>query len=112
MLSEAEIEERIARWLARGAISPRLANLYRRFGGHCFYCDIETSCDTSIDACPSRDHFVPRSKGGGHGVNLVLACHRCNNEKGDLTGSAFLTVLHGRRMAKTRLLAMAGRSGG
>ena len=31
------------------------------------------------------DHVVPRSRGGGHGwTNLVTACKRCNQRKGNL----------------------------
>jgi 5-methylcytosine-specific restriction endonuclease McrA len=32
------------------------------------------------------DHIVPRSRGGGHSwTNLVTACKRCNQRKGNLT---------------------------
>jgi len=29
------------------------------------------------------EHVVPRSKGGAHGGNILLACASCNNKKGD-----------------------------
>jgi hypothetical protein len=31
----------------------------------------------------TRDHVIPRSRGGGDGSNLVAACWSCNNAKGD-----------------------------
>ena len=33
----------------------------------------------------TRDHKTPKSRGGGSGDNIVLACQPCNTDKGDLT---------------------------
>lgn len=41
----------------------------------CFYCEHEIGT--------TKDHFIPKSKGGGLGMNVVLACHSCNNRKGN-----------------------------
>lgn len=50
-----------------------------RYQHRCFYCLGE-----SKDQILEIDHFIPRSKGGSDRVaNLVLACHSCNQAKGN-----------------------------
>jgi hypothetical protein len=49
-------------------------------GQPCYYCG---------GVAESVDHKIPRSKGGQRGANLVPACHRCNQMKGDLTVEQF-----------------------
>ena len=45
----------------------------------CFYCKRELTY-----GLVTLDHVHPRSKGGANSVdNLVIACARCNNRKGD-----------------------------
>lgn len=45
----------------------------------CFYCGIVLHIDNS-----TIDHKIPRSKSGTNNIkNLVLACEKCNSEKGD-----------------------------
>ena len=40
------------------------------------------------------DHIVPISRGGGNWkANLTMACAKCNQEKGDMTGDEYRTVL-------------------
>lgn len=41
----------------------------------CFYCEQKLGI--------TKDHFIPQSKGGGQGINIVMACHQCNCKKGD-----------------------------
>jgi 5-methylcytosine-specific restriction endonuclease McrA len=42
------------------------------------------------DRAPSRDHRVPRSRGGLNEVaNIDVVCQRCNHEKGDLMPDEF-----------------------
>lgn len=55
------------------------SNLYRRDGGACVYCGATTNLTV--------DHVVPVSKGGRRRSwdNVVTACVRCNNKKGDKT---------------------------
>lgn len=44
-------------------------------GSRCHYCG---------QAATTRDHIVPKSKGGGDGHwNLVPACKKCNQAKAD-----------------------------
>ena len=45
---------------------------------HCAYCNATLTRRTI-----TRDHVIPRSKGGGAGENLVPACGPCNRAKAD-----------------------------
>jgi hypothetical protein len=59
------------------------AYLLEKWERHCAYCHI-----TNVSF--ELDHPVPRRRGGSHRVsNLVLACHRCNQAKGDRTAAEF-----------------------
>lgn len=42
-------------------------------------------CQCPLDESDSTvDHIIPRSRGGGNKLsNLVLACHPCNNKRGN-----------------------------
>jgi 5-methylcytosine-specific restriction endonuclease McrA len=54
-------------------------NILKRDGGVCQYCGTATGVMTV-------DHVIPRLRGGGDNwENLVCACDRCNNKKGDRT---------------------------
>jgi 5-methylcytosine-specific restriction endonuclease McrA len=54
-------------------------NILRRDGHQCQYCG-KTGQDMTID------HIIPKSKGGQETwENLVTACNRCNNRKGNTT---------------------------
>lgn len=49
--------------------------IFARDGGRCAYCGATAA---------SIDHVVPRSRGGRHAWdNVVAACHRCNRIKAD-----------------------------
>lgn len=43
----------------------------------------------------TRDHFIPKSKGGVGSDNLVPACETCNAKKADMPGSVFLNIVKG-----------------
>jgi 5-methylcytosine-specific restriction endonuclease McrA len=59
----------------RPAITPSRAAVFARDGHRCQYCEAPAE---------SIDHVVPRSRGGGHTWdNVVAACRRCNLRKGD-----------------------------
>lgn len=51
--------------------------IFARDGGRCVYCQ---------GPAETIDHVVPRSRGGQHSWdNVVAACARCNHRKGDRT---------------------------
>jgi hypothetical protein len=53
---------------------------------NCFYCSSSFDWDNpQSEFYPTWDHKVPKSKGGGAGQNLVMACKRCNQEKGSMS---------------------------
>lgn len=61
--------------------------------GRCFYCSVvfEGPFKAKTDKgwahllrarCWTKDHLVPKSKGGKEVLNLILSCACCNNTKG------------------------------
>jgi 5-methylcytosine-specific restriction endonuclease McrA len=59
------------------------AYLLLKYEYRCVYCG---KTDVSFEV----DHIRPRSRGGSHRIsNLCLACHACNQAKGDKTASEF-----------------------
>jgi hypothetical protein len=66
-----------ARWKYErtGQLSPSTSNVLRRDRHKCAYCGRGAS---------TRDHIVPKAKGGGtEWLNLVAACLRCQSRKAD-----------------------------
>lgn len=71
--------------------------------GLCFYCQEPMVLPVSVinhpqpDNMATFDHMTPRSKGGllTYG-NTVLACRRCNCDKGDLTAADYLALIAAR----------------
>jgi len=59
-------------------------------GGHCYWCKEKF---TDGDGAPSRDHVIPRSRGGQSRGNIVAACIRCNRTKGDLSAEDFSLLI-------------------
>ena len=60
---------------------PPLTNraLFSRDQNHCLYCGVHFP-----EQVLTRDHVVPRSRGGGDTWdNVVAACRRCNHHKGN-----------------------------
>lgn len=56
-----------------------IKSLLIRFGGKCFYCSKELQPSEG-----TRDHLVPKSKGGPRSIfNMVPSCRKCNTIKGD-----------------------------
>jgi 5-methylcytosine-specific restriction endonuclease McrA len=57
--------------------------LLLKWGHHCAYCGI-----TNVPL--EKEHIIPQSRGGSNRVsNLTLACHACNQAKGDQTATEF-----------------------
>lgn len=69
-------------------------NLKHKFNeqnGVCCYCHHEMTLDFNMMSSATRDHVVPKSKGGkGNRHNIVCACLRCNQIKGSKNISQFL----------------------
>jgi len=73
----------------------KLETLIARFHGRCVYCGgpVTLSPGKPEPTSATCDHFIPRSKGGHNGPsNKVLACHDCNQAKGDLDPRMLLFV--------------------
>lgn len=58
---------------------------------HCWYCGLAFSSERNRNR--TRDHQIPRSRGGGGLYNIVYACRLCNNRKGALTVEEYRGVL-------------------
>ncbi|MBN1562968.1 MAG: HNH endonuclease [Anaerolineae bacterium] len=59
------------------------AYLLEKWGRKCVYCGAE-------NVPLEKEHIVPKSRGGSNRVsNLTVACHPCNQEKGNLTAEEF-----------------------
>jgi 5-methylcytosine-specific restriction endonuclease McrA len=72
-----------------------LQGLENKIGCNCPYCGVQMG-RTSYQ--PSRDHMVPRSRGGIlNRTNKAIVCQPCNWDKGDLTIHEFYIELVKRR---------------
>lgn len=65
---------------------------------HCLYCELPFSCgkfDVVGNRIPTRDHFIPLSKGGNsRSVNIFIVCSFCNTLKGNFLPEEFIYWLH------------------
>lgn len=82
--------------------------LFRRDGNTCMYCGEQFNQERL-----TRDHIIPRSRGGGENwANLVAACRRCNQRKSNRTpeeaGMPLLAVPF--KPNKMEYLALANRN--
>lgn len=69
---------------AAPTVSARLERLAEREGWVCHLCGGGIDPEATDDDMPTADHLVPRSAGGGDGLdNLKLAHRRCNQERAD-----------------------------
>lgn len=65
------------------------AELYELQSGECFYCSRAMRPHPWRNKYPkqehgyTRDHVIPQIHGGALWLNIVLACFKCNNDKGD-----------------------------
>lgn len=73
-------------------------SLYRQQGGRCYYCNRQTvlpkrgKCFGFTPHLATLDHIIPRSQGGARGptLNCVMACQKCNSERGSTDARLFL----------------------
>lgn len=80
-----------------GAHPRRKQSIYRLFNeqsGLCAYCGKEMTLHLGKPNTITRDHVIPRSKGGPtEAWNLYGACLTCNSRKGDKPLIAFLAII-------------------
>lgn len=65
----------------------KIETLIARFHCRCVYCGktVDPGEKQPHPDAPSRDHFIPTSRGGSRGAkNTVLACYDCNQTKGNM----------------------------
>jgi len=62
----------------------QLYRLAKKFNYTCFYCRKKFKIHEL-----SREHLIPKSKGGGSGRNIVLACKMCNQARGNMPRRVF-----------------------
>lgn len=79
-----------------------LARLWTQQGGRCFYCDGHTEIGLGLSAnAATRDHVFRSSERIHYPENIrhisVMACRRCNEERGCLPAHEYITV-HGARI--------------
>ena len=79
-----------------------LSTLYERFGGECTFCDRRLVMPPGkrgakfklTDQTATRDHAIPRSRGGTLAPeNTLLACRACNEAKSNMTDLEFRSFL-------------------
>lgn len=67
--------------IPRRELSPTRKNILRRDNHTCQYCSVKLNSENS-----TIDHVLPRSRGGKHTWdNVVACCLKCNRQKGDRT---------------------------
>jgi 5-methylcytosine-specific restriction endonuclease McrA len=80
--------------------------VFVRDEGKCQYCGCELT-----KASSTLDHIVPKSKGGGYSwENLVIACKKCNQHKGDrlLHETSLKLLKQPRPLSYARYLKLTG----
>ena len=67
-------------------------------GDSCYYCNLRVivkSMRNEHTMLATRDHVVPKSRGGTDAIaNIVMACANCNGVKGSMTGTEFIYFLN------------------
>lgn len=81
----------------------------------CAYCGVRFDDQPGQSTSATRDHVIPRSKGGRQDWhNIVAACDRCNKSRRDNDAFAYFTArsqqIAGERRAKARQCRMTSRS--
>lgn len=82
-------------------------------GGRCYYCYVGFY-EGSFHRRTTLDHFYPVALGGrDHWENVVAACHRCNDKKGELHPQDFpahetFREDYERRLARLSVELLAG----
>lgn len=67
------------------ATGKKLKRLHHVCQGRCIHCDQPTVLHGKGKKKATRDHIIPKSKGGSWTIsNLILACETCNNDRADM----------------------------
>lgn len=76
----------------------------------CHYCGIGmTKRGTRDKRSATRDHIIPKSRGGtGSPINTIMCCRKCNNEKGDFTGVEYREWIRAGRPPNREAFYMTG----
>ena len=70
----------------------QIAELYKVQDAYCYYCATKISDKNKAKSKFDIDHYDPVFLGGNDEItNIVLACKKCNNDKGNEYGGAFRT---------------------
>lgn len=82
----------------RSSVSPKhIASMCEAQNWKCAYCRRPMRKKRHKDFRGQEatvDHDLPVSRGGGNWkANLVMACAKCNHEKGDMTGDEYRATL-------------------
>lgn len=80
--------------------------LRRWIGKECPYCGAVMGRERGFNSpsAPSRDHKMPRSRGGSDDPdNLIVCCRSCNEDKASLTYDEYLAVITGAASRLDRL---------
>jgi hypothetical protein len=95
------------------SVHTRRRRLFKEQQGRCFYCGRICQLTNDVRAVNrfTIDHVIPRSQGGKIKRNVVGACHRCNDLKGNRDVWEFVAAeLDGKVWGNiTPLLAAIGR---
>ena len=68
----------------------RIKQKFNAQSGKCHYCHHRMTLDFNFLCSATRDHVIPRSKGGpDHHSNIVCACLRCNQLKANMSVEEF-----------------------
>jgi hypothetical protein len=74
----------LTEFLATGPTREQWDILKKLWRGHCFYCGKQTrkrGIDREGPYQMTKDHVLPRSRGGRRPFNIVPACRPCNRDK-------------------------------
>lgn len=71
-------------------LKPKKTKSKRHKSGVCCYCEVQLNKSNY-----SKDHLIPRSKGGRNKLNNTKDCCKdCNSEKADMTLERYIEYLH------------------
>lgn len=68
--------------------------IFRLQDGICAYCGCAMTLELGLQTTCTREHVIPRSRGGPKTIfNVVAACYKCNKLKRDRDAEEFLRSL-------------------